>query len=141
MMKKLLVVLMVISLVVLCGCGNTGKNADPTDAPTNSGATEPGSVEATTGDDSSVTKPAIDWETPIDVDDSVTEPQGNEETEPSQSDTTEPSEGNDPTEVQDPTEAEDPSVPSEPAESEATEPAATEGSNHSGPIELPMIPG
>ncbi len=134
MMKKLLVVLMIISLLALCGCRDSKQNVDPTNGPTNSGATQP---DPTNGDASSVTDPTIDWETPIDIDDSVTDPEGGEETDPAVTDPTEPGDENDPTSVQDPTEATEP----EATKPQGSTPPVSGGSDKTGPIELPMIPG
>lgn len=142
MMKRVLVILLIVSLLALCGCGTSGQKLDPTNAPTNSGATEPGASDATTGNQSTVTDPAIDWETPIDIDDSFTEPEGDEVTEPAATNPTEPSDENDPTEAQDPSEPTKPQVTEpQPTDPKPTTPPATGGSNGKGPIELPMIPG
>lgn len=136
MMKRVLVVLLIVSLLVLCGCGTSGKKQDTTNGPANSGATQPGTSDVTTGDQSAVTDPSIDWETPIDIDDSFDEIEGGEVTDPS-----DPVDPSDPTEVPDPSDPTDPQVTDpQPTDPKPTTPPATGGSKD-GPIELPMIPG
>lgn len=142
MMKKIFAVLMIISVLVLCGCGTSGQKLDPTNDPTKSGATEPGNDDVTTGDQSTVTDPIIDWETPIDIDDSFTETESGEETDPSVTDPTEPGDETDPTEAQDPSEPTKPQVTEpQPTDPKPTTPPVIGDLNGSGPIELPMIPG
>ena len=133
-MKKILVLLLVLSLLALCGCKNSTSNDLPgnTDDPVNTS----GNSTEDSGSDSTV-----DWETPIDIDDSV-----QQETEDA---ATEPIDEIDPTEatptVAQPTEAnptEGNADPTEPDPTEAeTDPPATSRPNSSGPIELPMVPG
>lgn len=137
-MKKYLTIVAVVLclLLVLCAC-KSGNNE-----PTNP-VTEP------SASDSEVVKPTenvtIDWETPIDVDDSFLE----DPTEPG-----DPSDETGPLTTVDPSDPTDPSV--EPTDApqatdaptgdptEATDPAEqipTKPSGSSGAIELPMIPG
>ena len=136
-MKRLIVLLLILSLVLLCGCQNAGNGDATTTAPS---ATDPVGSEPANGTES--TTDPIEWETPIDIDDSFqqedpenTDPAASEATEPdttdpdaTEPDTTEPA-------VTDPTET-DP-VTTEPVSTDP-EPTSPSGSN---PIELPMIPG
>ena len=135
-MKKLIVLIMVLSLVLLCGCKAT---IDVDLKETNPNGTKPtgeSTNQETTGNANEATDP-IDWETPIDIDDSFIEEQPNE-TNPTEAGTTEPG-ATEP----DPTQAgtTEP-APTEP-EAEPTEPALPKPTSPSGskPIELPMIPG
>ncbi len=134
-MKKILVLVLIFSVFLLCACQNGSNNeTQPAGSPTES--------EAGTAEPSE--QVSIDWETPIDVDDSFAEEtdaateapaepseSNAEATEPLSSEPTEPSVK--PTEATDPTEG--------PTEApQPTEPVPTKPSG-SGPIELPMIPG
>lgn len=133
-MKKLIVLIMVLSLVVLCGCKATidvdMKDTNPSNTKPSGGSTN----QETTGKVDEPTNP-IDWETPIDIDDSFVEEQP-DETKPTEPGATEP----------DATQAgtSEP-APTEPntSETEPSEPAPSKPSSSSGskPIELPMIPG
>ena len=134
-MKKYLVIVLAV-FVLLCAftaCKSGEENVnDPA-------VTDP--VETSSGDIKPVEKEPIDWETPIDVDDSfiedsseptegATEPvetDASGETKPQNTNPVEPSE--------DPTEA--PEVTEAPTSSE-TQPQKP---GSSGAIELPMIPG
>ena len=124
-MKKVLVLIMIISVVLLfCACNNTSNATTPNDI------AEPTS-DATTNPQENVT---IDWETPIYIDDSFLEETSSSEgaaevTEPEISDPTEPTENT----SQKPTQGTDPT--------ESTEPVISSPTNGSGAIELPMIPG
>lgn len=141
-MKKYLTIVSVVLclLLVLCAC-KSGNNE----------ATNP--VTEPSASDSEVVKPTenvtIDWETPIDVDDSFLE----DPTEPGDT-PVDPSDETGPLTTVDPSNPTDPSV--EPTDApqatdaptsdppEATEPAEqipTKPSGSSGAIELPMIPG
>lgn len=132
-MKKLIVLLAVLSLMTLCACkGDVHfEIEDSTDPQTDPVVTDPA---VTDPDDTDPVENVTsgDWETPIDVDDSfqpeddvttggATEPEAtnpNEETEP------------------------EPSVePTSAATEPATEPEVTSRPIGSGPIELPPIPG
>lgn len=132
-MKKILILLILIVSVifVFCGC-----KSDENDAIVP--VTDP-SVTSNEGNNS-VDKENIDWETPIDVDDSFAE-----DTNPNADTPTDPSEETGPlSTVSDPENTEDPTNPTDPDVTEAptdgtTEPTST--SSGSGPIELPMIPG
>lgn len=130
-MRKILVLVLVLSVFLLCACQN-GNNDEtqPVSSPTESevGAADPSE------------KATIDWETPIDVDDSFaeetdapTEPSetSNGATEPSTEPSVKPTE--DPTETADP--GESPTEAVQPTEPVPTKPFG------SGPIELPMVPG
>lgn len=158
-MKKIIILLVALSVLLLCGCnGIDTLNPNPSEfeqqptegSPNNdkTNETEPGTT--------------LDWELPIDVDDSFTEPA----TEPTSventtsPDATEPNtDGNGeqvttaPSVTQDPTEPtteganveettsnpiEEPVVTTEP---ETTVPQPTFNQSSSGPIELPLIPG
>lgn len=129
-MKKLIVLIMVLSLVVLCGCNQAANNESTTTAPN---VTDPASNE-TTGGVGEPTNP-IDWETPIDIDDSFVEEQP-DETKPTEPGATEPDATQAGTSEPAPTEPDT-------SETEPSEPAPTKPSSSSGskPIELPMIPG
>ena len=129
-MKKIAVLFMIISaMLALCACNGTDvKPTEPSEA-----------VPVVTQPQENVT---IDWETPIDIDDSFLEETTGDAQEPVDTtpttgpngDATEPTEN--PTEENaEPTEGNvDPTEPSV----EVTEPPKT---NSSGAIELPMIPG
>ena len=129
-MKKVLVLIMIISVVLLfCACNNTSNATTPNDI------AEPTS-DATTNPQENVT---IDWETPIDIDDSfLNETSSNEDAiEDITEDITEDiSEGTEPTDTNPTTGPE-----SEPTEPTVTEPVISSPTNGSGAIELPMIPG
>lgn len=129
-MKKILLICVILSLLIVCGCkNNQTNNNEPVDT---SGATQ----GATTGDNlptetegNSGNQPnnSPEFETPIDVDDSVLNQENVTEPSTTPTDPTEPS-----------------TTPTDP-----TEPVTdlTEGNNNgggqsgSGAIELPMIPG
>lgn len=139
-MKKLIVLLLILSLVLLCGCQNAGNGDATTTAPSATDPVGSGNANGTV----ETTKP-IEWETPIDIDDSF---QQTEPSEPAASETTEPSATEPGATQPDTTEptASEPTV-SEPA---ATDPAPTESAPAdpeptnpfgSKPIELPMVPG
>lgn len=135
-MKKLIVLIMLLSLVLLCGCNQAANNENTTTAPN---ATDPTGAPAgneTTGGVGEPTDP-IDWETPIDIDDSFIEEQP-DETNPTEPGATEPG-ATEPDPTQGGTTE---SAPTEP-EAEPTEPAPVKPTSPSGskPIELPMIPG
>ncbi len=133
-MKKLLVLLLALSLIMLCGCKNTNQNdvVDPTLDPDATGSQSADPTENVT----------IDWETPIDIDDSFLQETEDEATEPGNEEN--PTEGettsgqNDPTQP-DPTEADPTESASTPTESEPVE--TTKPNGGSRPIELPMVPG
>ena len=130
-MKKLLVLLLALSLVMLCGCKNADQNdvVDPT-------AESNGTGSEITDPTENVT---YDWETPIDIDDSFLQE-------------TEDEESTEPENEEDPTAAESSAGQNEPTQPNPTEPSPTEpepdvtvsqptGSTGSKPIELPMVPG
>lgn len=151
-MKRILILLLIVSLCLLCAC-NKSETQDPTgtDPQVNQG-TEPGN------------KPEFDWETPIDVDDSfqdvsdetdpVTEPESSSEEDPTEDiQETDPVSGgnqggNNKPQVTNPSDTSDPTEPEntdDPTEEPVTagptkEPEETKKPG-SGAIELPMIPG
>lgn len=137
-MKRLIVLLLILSLVLLCGCQNAGNGDVTTTAPS---ATDPVGSEPANGTEGT-TNP-IEWETPIDIDDTF---QQTEPSEPAASEATEPG-------TTEPTATEPTATEPTATEPTATDPAATEpaptdpkpttpsGSTGSKPIELPMIPG
>ena len=137
-MKKVFVLMVILSLAVLCAC----KNGD-VDLPENAGGSSDVSQEETTDPSDGAT---IDWETPIDVDENF---QQEIEGEIDAPDTNPPSE-NEPTTGEttgtqsNPTEPQ-PTQPSSteptPTQPKPTEPVETTRPGSSGPIELPMIPG
>lgn len=133
-MKKLIVLIMVLSLVALCGCKATidvdMKDTNPSNTKPSGGSTN----QETTGKVDEPTNP-IDWETPIDIDDSFVEEQP-DETKPTEPGSTEPDATQAGTSEPAPTEPDT-------SETEPSEPAPTKPSSSSGskPIELPMIPG
>lgn len=136
-MKKIFCIALILSLFLLCACQNgRHKETEPSFAPTESGALTTDPTEQAT----------IDWETPIDVDDSFAE-----ETTPVTETPTEPETSNGETKPTDPsvkpTEPSNPTEgPAEPTEAPTeapgnnTEPVPTKPSG-SGPIELPFISG
>lgn len=130
-MKRLLVLLLALSLVMLCGCKNADHNdvVDPTAESNGAGSEIADPTENVT----------YDWETPIDIDDSFLQE-------------TEDEESTEPENEEDPTEAESTAGQNEPTQPNPTEPAPTDpepdvtvsqptGSTGSKPIELPMVPG
>ena len=134
-MKKILVLFVIACSLfcMLCACKSGEENVtDPAAEPSVTGEGEIKPVE----------KETIDWETPIDVDDSFAE-----DTTPSVDTPTDPSDETGPlttVPVSDPANSEDPTDPTDSDVTEAptegtTEPTST--SSGSGPIELPMIPG
>lgn len=133
-MKKLIVLIMVLSLVALCGCKATidvdMKDTNPSNTKPSGGSTN----QETTGKVDEPTNP-IDWETPIDIDDSFVEEQP-DETKPTEPGATEPDATQAGTSEPAPTEPDT-------SETEPSEPAPSKPSSSSGskPIELPMIPG
>lgn len=143
-MKRLIVILMIISVVILCGCktaSNTG--IDNTVASTNGNTTQiqdsrPGSNEPTNNSEFD----NIDWESPIDVDESFSDIDV-----PSQpTEATEPTDGTTPTDPSetDPTEVPPAASETDPSEPEATKPQSKPGIStdpDTGAIQLPMIPG
>lgn len=131
-MKKLIILTVILSLVLLCGCNPAGKDATTTNPSVTDPASEPSGSEPTGGANQE-TNP-IDWETPIDIDDSFLDQP--EETDPSESQATEP-DASDPN-ATDPAPTEP--TPTNPAPSEP-DPTKPSGSTGSKPIELPMIPG
>lgn len=138
-MKKMIVLIMVLSLVVLCGCKATIdvdlKDTNPSNTKPSGGSTN----QETTGKVDEPTNP-IDWETPIDIDDSFVEEQP-DETKPTEPGATEPG-ATEPGATQAGTSEPAPTEP-DTSETEPSEPAPTKPSSSSGskPIELPMIPG
>ena len=133
-MKKMIVLIMVLSLVVLCGCKATIdvdlKDTNPSNTKPSGGSTN----QETTGKVDEPTNP-IDWETPIDIDDSFVE-EHPDETKPTEPGATEPGATQAGTSEPAPTEPDT-------SETEPSEPAPSKPSSSSGskPIELPMIPG
>lgn len=133
-MKKYLVFVLAIFVLL---CAFTACKSD--EATVTDPVTDP--AETVAGEVRPVEKETIDWETPIDVDDSFiedpTEP-GDTPVEPS--DETGPMTTVDPTNPTDSSEqpTETPDVTEAPTDSE-TQPPKNPGS--SGAIELPMIPG
>lgn len=156
-MKKILVILMILSVLFLCACrfsgevnideSNNSSEADNT-VTTVGDATEDQDDNTTEdqGDDVADTTKGSDdeWELPIDVEDPEIDVIGGGETsEPNEEDTTA---GKTP-EVETTTELnsnQDTPVVTEPTTKPNDEPAqqeATKPVNHSGGIELPFIPG
>ncbi len=141
-MKKIFVICLVLSVVFLfCACNDNNDDVDANGSQT-------GNVDSSNGENVDPTENVtIDWETPIDVDDSFLEETTpvSESTEPSvttvsgetQDDPTDPSDETTQGATQDPTEP----VSEESTGESATEPVATKPVNSSGAIELPMIPG
>ena len=137
-MKKVFAICLILSVLMLfCACnGNNNDDVDISGVET--GGADAGNQE-TTAPSENVT---IDWETPIDIDDSFLE-------ETSSGNTTEPEESTAPGETQngttDPSEesAQDPTetVAGESTGDSVTEPTPSKPVNSSGAIELPMIPG
>lgn len=136
-MKKILLLLLVLSLATFCACGNSVIDDLPDDVSETANITDAAANES------------VDWETPIDIDDSfeqntdeeidITEPEVTEssfETEPNTSATTGAQNTTTQPSATEPAATEP--VATEPTE---TEPVATTRPNSSGPIELPMIPG
>lgn len=141
-MKKIFVICMVLSVVMLlCACNGTDEAVGTNGS--DNGIVDSGNKE-TAAPTENVT---IDWETPIDIDDSFLEENTSESetTEPTdtsasgetQDDPTEPSDETTQGATQDPTEP----ITEESSGEGATEPVATKPVNSSGVIELPMIPG
>ena len=133
-MKKCLVFVLVTFLFLCvftaCKSGDTNVTTPVTDP-----------AETTAGDIQPVEKETIDWETPIDVDDSFLEdPTEPGDTPVDPSDETGPLTTVDPSNPTDSSEqpTETPDVTEAPTDSE-TQPPKNPGS--SGAIELPMIPG
>ncbi len=131
-MKKLIILTVILSLVLLCGCNPADKDATTTNPSVTDPASEPSGSEPTGGANQE-TNP-IDWETPIDIDDSFLDQP--EETDPSESQATEP-DASDPN-ATDPAPTEPTPTNPTPSEPEPTKPSGSTGSK---PIELPMIPG
>lgn len=136
-MKKLIVILAVLSLMTLCACkGDVHFEIDNTTDPQGTPVvTDP---SATTPDNTDPVEDATtgDWETPIDIDDSF-QPEDDVTT----TDATEP-ESTDPNDETEPTTSEPTTAATEPEQTEpATEPEVTSRPIGSGPIELPPIPG
>ena len=149
-MKKILILLLIVSLCLLCACNNSGTQ-DPT-------GTDPQVNQGTEPDN----KPDFDWETPIDVDDSfqdvsdetdpITDPANTDgDVEPSDPVSEPTSNGNqggsnnkpqisNPTEFEGETDVTDPD-PTENTTPTEPEPTAKPTTGNSGAIELPMIPG
>lgn len=136
-MKKLIVLTLILSLVLLCGCNPAGKGATTTNPDVTDPASEPAGSEPTSG--AAETTQPIDWETPIDIDDSLLDQP--EETNPSESQATEPSATKPNVTDPDPTDP-NPTNP-DPTEPDPTDPEPTKPSGATGskPIELPMVPG
>ena len=140
-MKKVLLVFMLAALLLLCAC-KSGNGDVSTNDPT-MGTTDP-VAEAT----EPVPFASIDWETPIDVDDSfVDDPSESIDMPVDPSDETGPLTTVDPTNPtdpsEDPTEAPTDAPTKNPNVSEPTEPEVipTKRPGSTGAIELPMIPG
>lgn len=137
-MKKLIVILAVLSLMTLCACkGDVHFEIDNTTDPQGTPVvTDP---SATTPDNTDSVEDATtgDWETPIDIDDSF-QPEDEETT----TDATEP-ESTDPNDETEPTTSEPTTAATEPeqTEPETSEPETTKKTNSSGAIELPFISG
>lgn len=156
MMKKLLVLFVLVSFVVLVGCGNNTDVDAGANITTVPGVTENSGSTTVPGQDDTpaATNPSfddIDWETDIDVDDNYVEETvpaegSNEGGNDQPSDPTEP-------EATDPVSTDPDNSGSDATEPEATTPEATEpqtsepeptvpsNPGSSGAIELPMIPG
>lgn len=154
-MKKIPILLLIISLCLLCAC----KQANPD---SNANTQDPSSDPKVNQETDPEKMPEFDWETPIDVDDSfqevsdetdpVTEPDNTDgDVEPSDPVSEPASNGNqggtngkpqvtDPSEFEGPADATDPD-PTEDITPTEPEPTAKPTTGNSGPIELPMIPG
>ena len=164
-MKKIIVLTSIISLVLLSGCNtfvsvdnNPSHSAEQTTAPSPDSSLPEFTVPGTT----------IEWELPIDVDDSFTEPVTEPVSEQGSTDVTTPvtTLGGDQTPTEEPTTpateptsvpAVEPTTsnqnneqPTEPSVVDPTEPTTvppttvvqpTTKPSNSGPIELPLIPG
>lgn len=130
-MKKVFVICIILSVVMLlCACNGDKNKVDITGVET--GGVDAGTQE-TTAPSENIT---IDWETPIDIDDSFleeTSPEYATESGETQDGTTDPSGET----TQDPTEV----VVEESTGESVTEPMPSKPVNSSGAIELPMIPG
>lgn len=161
-MKKIIVLVLIFSLVLLCGCNAfISVDKEPSE-----------SVQQTTdySPDINDTEPGttIEWELPIDVDDSFTEPvtepvgeQGStdvttpdttvgDEQTPTEEPTTPATEPTSEPTVEPTTNSQNNDQPTEPNETEPTEPSTVPPTTvvqpttkpiGSGPIELPLIPG
>lgn len=137
MKRYLFVLILILSVVfIFCACklGDT-QTTEPDSVPSE---TSNGSVDLTE-------KETIDWETPIDVDDSfVVDPAPSADTPTDPSDETGPLTTvptSDPTNPADPTDPSETETPTDdPVEPTEQVPTKAPGSS-TGPIELPMIPG
>ncbi len=139
-MKKLLIICLALSLLLLAGCKvNVNVPAgDPigTQAPTDNQNPTDDVTEPANGDSTEVGGDKEEFETPIDVDDDYVAGNPSDPTTPSATDPSVTNPAN-PTEPVEPTE---PTEPTEPAGS--TEPPATSVTDpNTGAIQLPMIPG
>lgn len=131
-MKKILLLLLVFSVATLCACGNSVLDDLPDDVIDPTSASDPSENEV------------VDWETPIDIDDSF-EQNTEDEIDTTEDDPTEP------VDVTEPTSGETTAPQNQATQPTATEPNTTEPATtdpvettrpgSSGPIELPMIPG
>ncbi len=136
-MKKILLLLLVLSIATLCACRNSVIDDLPDDVIDPTSASDPSENEV------------VDWETPIDIDDSF-EQNTEDEIDTTEGDPTEPVDVTEPTSGETTAPQNQPTQPSvtepnttEPAATDpvVTEPVATTRPGSSGPIELPMIPG
>lgn len=135
-MKKILVLLLILSLTTLCACrGSVDFEVEdtPDDAQQNgSSVTDP--IENVT----------VDWETPIDIDDSFQE-EIDQNIDAADGETTNPADENEPTSGETSGAQNNPTEPTvtEPDSTKPspTDPVETSRPSGSGPIELPMIPG
>lgn len=152
MMKKLSVLFVLVSFVILVGCDSNANVNAGTNTTTVPQATENDNGATTPGQDTTpvATSPSfddIDWETDIDVDDNYVEETlpaegSNEEGSEQPSDPTDPA-------ATDPVSTTPDNGGTEATEPEATTPEATEpqtsvppsNPGNDGAIELPMIPG
>ena len=131
-MKKILLLLLVLSIATLCACRNSVIDDLPDDVIDPTSASDPSENEVT------------DWETPIDIDDSF-EQNTEDEIDTTEGDPTEPVDVTEPTTGETTAPQNQPTQPSvtEPVITDpvVTEPVETTRPGSSGPIELPMIPG
>lgn len=137
-MKKVIVLLVVLSLLMLCACksDNHSELPDTTDAPDAADVqTDP--IDKEPNDTDPVgNETAGEWETPIDIDDFFQQEDVTTAGDATEPDATEPEQTTAPT-------VEPTTPPTEPeqTEPETSEPETTKKTNSSGAIELPFISG
>ncbi len=132
-MKKIMILLLVLSLATLCACRNSIIDNLPDSGKDPSNVTDSSAEDPTEN-------ATIEWETPIDIDDSFQQ-ETEDETDTTEDSATEPEVEEDPT-----TGENDPTQPSAPTDPVVTEPDPTDveptkPNGGSKPIELPEIAG